>query len=254
MLETNASIATFLQTRGVFGLGLDYDRRLPELLRAVTLEDVRRRRAPSVLRSANAPCIAVAGLASLGRRSPRSARQAPRDSSAVFFDVDFTLIHPGPTFQGAGYARVLRAARRRDRPRRVQPRSSPRLRLLDAVGQRLRPARSSSTTRGASSSGWAAAGRASTPAARDIYDGMGRPASTSPCTTKCPTSCASCTAGIDDRPHLEHTAVPDVVPVAFRARGLFAVAISSSDARLHEAASVASSSGAAPAGSPPARR
>jgi putative hydrolase of the HAD superfamily len=25
---------------------------------------------------------------------------------AVFFDVDFTLIHPGPTFQGEGYARA----------------------------------------------------------------------------------------------------------------------------------------------------
>ena len=24
---------------------------------------------------------------------------------AVFFDVDFTLIHPGPTFQGIGYQR-----------------------------------------------------------------------------------------------------------------------------------------------------
>ena len=28
---------------------------------------------------------------------------------AVFFDVDFTLIHPGPTFQGAGYAEVCAA-------------------------------------------------------------------------------------------------------------------------------------------------
>jgi putative hydrolase of the HAD superfamily len=28
---------------------------------------------------------------------------------AVFFDVDFTLIHPGPTFQGEGYARVCRS-------------------------------------------------------------------------------------------------------------------------------------------------
>ena len=27
----------------------------------------------------------------------------PRSIRAVFFDVDFTLIHPGPTFQGAGY-------------------------------------------------------------------------------------------------------------------------------------------------------
>jgi len=41
MLETNQSIATFLQTAEFFGLGLDYDRRLPALLQAVTHEDVR---------------------------------------------------------------------------------------------------------------------------------------------------------------------------------------------------------------------
>lgn len=29
---------------------------------------------------------------------------APRPLRAVFFDVDFTLIHPGPRFQGPGYA------------------------------------------------------------------------------------------------------------------------------------------------------
>ena len=29
--------------------------------------------------------------------------RARRPVDAVFFDVDFTLIHPGPTFQGAGY-------------------------------------------------------------------------------------------------------------------------------------------------------
>ncbi len=40
MLETNQSIATFLQTAEFFGLGLDYDRRLPSLLRAVTLDEV----------------------------------------------------------------------------------------------------------------------------------------------------------------------------------------------------------------------
>lgn len=39
-LETNAGIATFLQTVEFFGLGLDYDVRLPELLRAVTRDDV----------------------------------------------------------------------------------------------------------------------------------------------------------------------------------------------------------------------
>jgi zinc protease len=37
-LETNAAIANFLQTEEFFGLGLDYDARLPDLLRAVTLD------------------------------------------------------------------------------------------------------------------------------------------------------------------------------------------------------------------------
>ena len=38
-LETNTAIANFLQTGEFFGLGLDYDARLPGLLGAVTLED-----------------------------------------------------------------------------------------------------------------------------------------------------------------------------------------------------------------------
>jgi zinc protease len=38
--ETNASIATFLQQAEFFGLGQDYDVRLPDLLRAVTVDDV----------------------------------------------------------------------------------------------------------------------------------------------------------------------------------------------------------------------
>jgi zinc protease len=37
-LETNAAIASFLQSEEFFGLGLDYDARLPDLLRAVTLD------------------------------------------------------------------------------------------------------------------------------------------------------------------------------------------------------------------------
>jgi zinc protease len=39
-LETNAAIATFLQISEFFGLGTDYDLRMPDLLRAVTLDDV----------------------------------------------------------------------------------------------------------------------------------------------------------------------------------------------------------------------
>jgi zinc protease len=39
-LETNAAIANFLYTAECFGLGLDYDVRLPDLLNAVTMDDV----------------------------------------------------------------------------------------------------------------------------------------------------------------------------------------------------------------------
>jgi len=39
-LETNAAIANFLYTSEFFGLGLDYDVRLPDLLNAVTMDDV----------------------------------------------------------------------------------------------------------------------------------------------------------------------------------------------------------------------
>ena len=39
-LETNAGIANFLQTAEFFDLGLDYDRRLPGLLGAVTLDEI----------------------------------------------------------------------------------------------------------------------------------------------------------------------------------------------------------------------
>lgn len=59
MLETNQSIAVFLQTAEFFGLGLDYDRRLPSLLRAVTLDEVNAA-AASVLNPERAS-VAVAG-------------------------------------------------------------------------------------------------------------------------------------------------------------------------------------------------
>jgi zinc protease len=61
MLENNPAIAAFLQSVEFFGLGLDYDRRLPDLLRAVTLDDVNAA-AASVLVPARA-CSAVAGPA-----------------------------------------------------------------------------------------------------------------------------------------------------------------------------------------------
>jgi zinc protease len=59
LLETNQSIASFLQTSEQFRLGLDYDRRLPVLLRAVTMEEVRNA-AAEVLRPERA-AVAIAG-------------------------------------------------------------------------------------------------------------------------------------------------------------------------------------------------
>jgi zinc protease len=59
MLETNEGIADFLQTAEFFGLGLDYDRQLPELLGAVTLHDVAR--AARELLDVNRAAIAIAG-------------------------------------------------------------------------------------------------------------------------------------------------------------------------------------------------
>ena len=59
MLENNAGIAVFLHTAEFFGLGLDYDCRLPGLLQAVSLDDVNAA-ARSVLDPARA-AVAVAG-------------------------------------------------------------------------------------------------------------------------------------------------------------------------------------------------
>jgi len=59
MLETNASIAAFLQSSEFFGLGLDHDRRLAGYIDAVTIDDVRAA-AASVLHPDRA-ALAVAG-------------------------------------------------------------------------------------------------------------------------------------------------------------------------------------------------
>lgn len=59
MFETNQSIAAFLQTSGQFGLGLDYDQKLPALLQAVTLDEVRAAAAEVLVPERAA--IAVAG-------------------------------------------------------------------------------------------------------------------------------------------------------------------------------------------------
>jgi zinc protease len=59
LLETNQSIATFLQASEEYGLGLDFDQRLPSLLGNVTLDEIHAA-AAEVLDPARA-AIAVAG-------------------------------------------------------------------------------------------------------------------------------------------------------------------------------------------------
>jgi zinc protease len=59
LLETNDRIATFLLTAEHFGLGVDFDRRLPGLLEAVTRDEVNAA-AAWLLRSEHAS-IAIAG-------------------------------------------------------------------------------------------------------------------------------------------------------------------------------------------------
>ncbi|HJZ71171.1 MAG TPA: pitrilysin family protein [Vicinamibacterales bacterium] len=58
-LETNAAIANFLQAEAFFGLGLDYDARLPDLLGAVTRDQVNA--AAHRLLDVNGATIVVAG-------------------------------------------------------------------------------------------------------------------------------------------------------------------------------------------------
>jgi zinc protease len=59
MLETNAGIASFLQSEEQFGLGLDYDQQLPKHLSAVTLDEVRS--AAAELLHPDKAAVAVAG-------------------------------------------------------------------------------------------------------------------------------------------------------------------------------------------------
>lgn len=59
LLETNGAIAAFLQTAEFFGLGLDHDLRVPELLRSVTLEDANRVASESL--DPDRAAVAIAG-------------------------------------------------------------------------------------------------------------------------------------------------------------------------------------------------
>jgi zinc protease len=61
MLETNETIATFLQNVEEFGLGLDHDQQLPALLRGVTIDEIRAAAAETL--HPDRAAVAVAGPA-----------------------------------------------------------------------------------------------------------------------------------------------------------------------------------------------
>ena len=72
MLETNQSIGAFLQSVEEYGLGLDFDQRLPGLLRGVTLEEIRTAAAETL--HSDRAAIAIAGPpTSLGQTIPADA-------------------------------------------------------------------------------------------------------------------------------------------------------------------------------------
>ena len=61
---------------------------------------------PVAILTPSAAAIAVAGPHGAGDARCECTGGPAR---AVFFDVDFTLIHPGPTFHGVGYRDPARA-------------------------------------------------------------------------------------------------------------------------------------------------
>ena len=159
VLETNGGIASFLHNAEFFGLGLDYDGGCRAFSSAVTLDEVHDAAGRCSSRSST---VVVAG--------PTIVRWRAAVTRAVFFDVDFTLIYPGPMFRGEGYRRVLRAARHgRSTSRGSTPPWRARRRFSTPHEGDSTTPRSSSVTPATSSSRWAAAGRASMPARVEIY-------------------------------------------------------------------------------------
>ena len=165
----------------------------------------------------------------------------PGATRAVFFDVDFTLIYPGPDVPGRRLSRLLRPPRRRRRLRWPSTaRSLPRRRTLETDGDVYDPGIFVEyTMRIIEAMGGTGAGVER--AARDIYDEW------SACHhfemyEDVPDVLRELHARrLQDRAHLEHAALADGVPDPLRARGSVCGDCLVVRPRLHEAASAASS-------------
>ena len=88
---------------------------------------------------------------------------------AVLFDVDFTLIYPGPMFRGEGY-RAFCARYGMDVDASKFERAWPARRRCSTARTMSTTRRSSSPTRATSSSRWAGRGPRVDECSREIYD------------------------------------------------------------------------------------
>ena len=141
-----------------------------------------------------------------------------RPTRAVFFDVDFTLIHPGPTFQGPGY-RDFCASVTASRPtRRGSPTpSAAASALLDSSGGIYDPQIFVDYTREIIER-MGGSGPGVDQAARDIYEEWAACQHFSLYDDVPGVIRAAPRTRPDHRPDLEHAALPVVVPVALRPR------------------------------------
>ena len=220
---------------------LPADRRALRSRRSTTIGGCPRCCGPSRSRVHRRPRASLSpGSRVRGDRGPVDLRAVPGagrdDATAVFFDVDFTLIHPGPTFQGDGYREVCArhgvdvdpgALRRGRRERVVAARRRQDGSTIRSL-HRLHAARSSQRMGGSGP----AAGRR-----RAISMTSGPRAITSRCTTMCPTCCGGCMPRGSASAYLEHAPLPARRSRRTSSSTACSRAVSSSASRLHEAAS-----------------
>jgi FMN phosphatase YigB (HAD superfamily) len=90
------------------------------------------------------------------------------EAAAVFFDVDFTLIHPGPRFQGLGYQESCARHGVTVDPARFEQAVRGAAAVLESADE-LYDASCSSVTPSASSSSWEGSRPAMDAVARELY-------------------------------------------------------------------------------------
>ena len=110
---------------------------------------------------------------------------------AVFFDVDFTLIYPGPTFQGEGYARFCAAESVDVDAARFEEAVAAASFILDEVEEPVYDAGLFIHYTATIIEQMGGRGAERRPRGRDASTSSGRQTTTSRCTTMCAGACRS---------------------------------------------------------------